>query len=94
MESVKLIRTEHFDLAPEELERLYTLLALSTYPLDRNPEYDQQQMLHNLQSVVEQFDIEIMCQQESDPNNLTLQRMHEFFRLHSGKIRKLLEKRS
>ncbi|MFR9644807.1 MAG: hypothetical protein SNH57_05980 [Rikenellaceae bacterium] len=43
---VKFNTTTKFEIAPEELKFLYTLMALIQYPYDCDPEYRDQNLLH------------------------------------------------
>ncbi len=86
---IRLTTSNTFNLESDEIERLYIYLALFQYRYLRVPDYNEKLLIDHLQKDFKKFYIELQTQCESQPNNLTLNRIRTFFDLHHKHLKEL-----
>ena len=79
---IKLTSATHFNLEKEEQIQMYTAMALTQYKFYRDPNYNRWQIIHRLKNDFSRFNVELNRIKREDPNNLVLNQIQEFFRLH------------
>ncbi|MFI3261942.1 MAG: hypothetical protein R3Y26_03430 [Rikenellaceae bacterium] len=86
---VNLSTRTKFEITDEEKKYLYTLMALTQYSYNCNPEYNENVIIKRLCNDFNRFNIEISRVFEKDPNNLCLSRLRNFIERHYGYLKKI-----
>ena len=88
---IELTTSTNFELSHEETERLYTTLALFQYQYERTPDYNEVALRRRLCNDFQRFNTELIKMCESDPNNLRLSQIYNFFQRHYGSLKKTVK---
>lgn len=88
-QKVKLITTTKFQLAEEEIHRLYSALALLQYPYECDPNYCNEHIIRRLRNDFNRFNNEMQTVCENNPNNLVLSQIRNFIQRHYGYLKRV-----
>lgn len=84
---IQLSTRTTFKLSSEEMERLYTAMALVTYRDMRNPDYKEGALLRRLCYEFGRYNHELDKTCKNDPNNLVLSQIRVFVQRHYGYLK-------
>ncbi len=89
---IQLTTATKFVLEQEELHQLYVYLALFQYSGLCVPDYHEAILIKKLQQDFKRYYVELQRLTESDPNNLTLNRLRAFVGHHHQKLVEIIKK--
>ena len=88
---IKLETAVAYHLPLEELEKMYTLMALAKYNYLRRPNYNEDTLLKLFQSDIKKLLAETQTLMEQMPNNHSLHKILSFFDNHCKNLKRIAE---